>query len=298
VSSQFEPLEEGEVISVDGNAQLPLGHHTFRVAELTDAIKKQLEIATSAAGGSKDNLLSEDGVQCEALLFGSTAWKKGRLRLCLEFSPDEGGNSQSQTASDRATPVNNVLASTPTSGGSMSGENVNNLKLEVNANPTIPPNEPVATQPTRDLDTIAAVASTVTATATIPVVAGVATSTDIAAEDDRQPASDQAPAAPMAEAVLLTEEETKAITNDRELDEIAFDFDRGDANQGVLSNHGSMDLDLTDTVLDDDYLGFEHDGLPEAADLSDLFSQPENSGLLIDEVWNEMNQPNWPRIPS
>lgn len=278
MNHQFKPLEEGEVISVDGNAQLPLGHHTFRVVELTEAIKKQLEIATSAAGTGKDNLLSDSGVPCEALRFGSTAWQTGRLRLCLEFCPDDGANSHTKSNTEQQShpanpPVNNVAVTNNTTTGLMSGEGVNHSHQSAHA---------VVTANPTDNPELLTVESAVMAPA----------------ETEHPTPVDVVPAAPMADVVLLTEEETTAVTHDRDLEEIAFDFHDGDVNQGVLANNGSMDLELTDTAIGEDYVSFESDGLPDPSDLSELFSQPENSGLLIDEVWNEMNQPNWPKVAS
>jgi hypothetical protein len=78
-------------------------------------------------------------------------------------------------------------------------------------------------------------------------------------------------------------------------DEIAFEFDRDDRDRGVAVPNGRMDLDLTDLGLDfseHDLLSFEANDMSEGSEefinLQDL-SKPEYSGMLIDEVWNEMN---------
>lgn len=85
------------------------------------------------------------------------------------------------------------------------------------------------------------------------------------------------------------------------LDEISFDFDSTNKDRGRMIPNGGMVLDLNDIGLDfseHDLLSFEANGLDGSEGFGNLqdFDQPENSGMLIDEVWNEMNQSNWPGI--
>jgi hypothetical protein len=293
VNNQFAPLAEGEVISVNENAQLPIGHHMFKVKDLTDAIEQQLASAAGGTGTGPSNLLTEAGVECEVLRFASNAWQKGRLRLCLEFAPDDGDGSFGQVATstpstpDRAVPAtgaNTAPAATSTTTADNTSHKLATEEPKI-SNGTGANVAAIATGAT-----IATVAEAVTPAE--PIAAAVATqepSTPIIAT----------PTAPMADAVLLPEEESTTTSHDRDLEEITIDFERGNGDRGVvLSSSASMDLDLTDTGMDNDYIDFEMSGLPEAADLNELISQPENSGLLIDEVWNESHQPNWPGIHS
>ena len=95
-------------------------------------------------------------------------------------------------------------------------------------------------------------------------------------------------------------------TRDREVfDEISFDFDRTNSkDRRTIESNSGMELDLTDLGLDiseHDFLNFETSWLPNPAqeftNPSSHEDQPENSGMLIDEVWHEIeNQPNWPGI--
>jgi hypothetical protein len=78
VSKQFQPLADGEVVSVKT---------TCRVSELAAQIRSK--VADTLAEWS-----DEHGVDGEVLRFGSQGWEKGKIRLHLsiEFSPNEGGN--------------------------------------------------------------------------------------------------------------------------------------------------------------------------------------------------------------
>jgi len=87
VDNQFEPLASGEVLSVDESAQILIGHRTFRVSELADAIKTQLEHGLSEWTQDKNAWFSEEGISCEVLRFSSGGWQKGKVRINLEFCP-------------------------------------------------------------------------------------------------------------------------------------------------------------------------------------------------------------------
>ncbi|MEM8641554.1 MAG: KGK domain-containing protein [Cyanobacteria bacterium P01_G01_bin.54] len=89
MDNRFTPLEGDEVLSVDESVQILIGHRTFRASELTQALKQQL-LAQGAQGiGGKEDWFAATGVSCEALRFGASRWLKGRVRISLEFCPDE-----------------------------------------------------------------------------------------------------------------------------------------------------------------------------------------------------------------
>jgi KGK domain len=77
VSKQFHPLADGEVVSIQS---------TYRVSDLAAQIRSK--IADTLAEWSDEN-----GIDCEALRFGSPGWEKGkvRLHLSIEFCPNEDG---------------------------------------------------------------------------------------------------------------------------------------------------------------------------------------------------------------
>ena len=92
VDNQFEPLASGEVLSVDESAQILIGHRTFRVSELADAIKTQLEHGLNEWTQDKNAWFSEEGISCEVLRFSSGGWQKGKVRINLEFCPQVAGD--------------------------------------------------------------------------------------------------------------------------------------------------------------------------------------------------------------
>jgi hypothetical protein len=107
VDKQFEPLATGEVLSVDESVQLLIGHRTFRVSELAEAIKAQLEHGLQ--GGwtqAKEGWFSEEGIPCEVLRFTAQGWQKGKVRINLEFCPiDSEEEHQGSTTSVENKPV-------------------------------------------------------------------------------------------------------------------------------------------------------------------------------------------------
>jgi KGK domain len=297
---RFEPLDSGEVVSVRNDIQILNGHRTFRVGELSDAIKAQLASEIAGWTEDKNNLLDLEGVDCEALRFGANGWQKGRMRLCLEFCPDEP-----HAAAEQATGTSVAETSFTTTSPSA---------------PAVAPvhhSEPVAqsapehsnTEYRSDFATVDRSPEVLTHAigTAIPAVgiaaAGVAAATAIATEPPAVTAPETAaePLPPMAEAILEPEE----VHSSTEIaGEIAFDFDREQSDkETTVGTNSVMELDLTDLGLDlgdPDLLNFDGngslDGHHEFVNLQDLDDRPENSGMLIDEVWNEMSQPNWPGI--
>ncbi|MGB5961919.1 MAG: KGK domain-containing protein [Coleofasciculaceae cyanobacterium] len=88
MDNHFEPLAIGEVLSIDESAQILIGHRTFRVGEFADAVKQQMQ---SIKGWTKDKdaWFSEEGISCEVLRFTANGWQKGKVRLHLEFCPQD-----------------------------------------------------------------------------------------------------------------------------------------------------------------------------------------------------------------
>ena len=94
MDNQFEPLATGEVLSVDESSQILIGHRTFRVGELSEAIRVQLEGYVSGWNSEKDAWFSEAGIPCEVLRFTANGWQKGKVRINLEFCPQEAEDEQ------------------------------------------------------------------------------------------------------------------------------------------------------------------------------------------------------------
>jgi hypothetical protein len=350
VNNQFEPLEHGEVISIKNADRVLVGHHTFRVEELATTIKSQLQNAISDWSAGKDDWFTANGIECEALRFGSNGWQKGRIRLCLEFCPDDGeqtsGNSAKSAPIDRAANISETLASPldmpaptpPTSSrvpaqtprldtnaaavigtvgavglgamgvGAADALTANEpapvdmteeITLEDNPTPVDVTAEDITLEDNPTLDLPAAVEELESASPATPEAA-IETATPAVVEPTNLP--------PIEEVILVTDREpTVAVNNNAvNLDEISFDFNNDSFSLASLGLDGKMDLELSDLAIDgidsNDFIDFETsnpnnlEGIANAIDVDDI-DRPENSGMLIDEVWSELHPSNnWPSV--
>ncbi|MBW4684476.1 MAG: KGK domain-containing protein [Komarekiella atlantica HA4396-MV6] len=81
----FERLNHDEVVSIEPDAFNKLDiSRTFKVCDLIAAIKEHI-----GADGTVEANLYNQGLNCEVLQFTAQGWKKGKVRLALEFCPDE-----------------------------------------------------------------------------------------------------------------------------------------------------------------------------------------------------------------
>ncbi len=334
MSDRFESLDSGEVVSVKDDQQVLSGHRTFRVGELSDAIKAQLASAISGWTEEKNGWFSERGIDGEALRFGSNGWQKGRIRLCLEFCPDEPTADRSASQSTSTAPnthnVESIGQAIPTpatvplpSSNSIGGNYAATPSPEVAIG-----SESVAVEPlTVPLPSTNLVASEESISSSIPeitqqpesasnigipiaaaavgVVGTMAATAAVSAPEapaDLPLEAIQLESPPLVDTVL--EEHHPEHPNTHHgvgLEEIAIDFTSDNRDLGIASPNGMMELDLNDLSMDfseHDMLSFEANGLSDATDDFANFQddKPENSGMLIDEVWNEINQGNWPSI--
>jgi hypothetical protein len=85
MNNKFERLSFDEVIFIAtvsykiGNQSLP---QTFKVKQLVEAIKNQVD-------DSSKKLFEESGLELEVLKLDAKGWRKGKVRLSVEFCPDE-----------------------------------------------------------------------------------------------------------------------------------------------------------------------------------------------------------------
>jgi hypothetical protein len=219
VSKQFQPLADGEVVSVK---------NTCRVSELAAQIRSK--VADSLAEWS-----DEHGVDGEVLRFGSQGWQKGKIRLHLsiEFCPDDAG--QAVTAPQAIyQPSSAVMSPSVTPAASM-------------ANPTVAVAAPFA----------AAVS-----------MAPEAIATNAAAID--------LPFAPSQPA------DSTAVDDNFEL--------------GTMSDiSGEINLNLSDAP--GGYVDFDLSAAMPDLNLEELVANVQaNRPSLVEEVWSEIEQPNWPGV--
>jgi KGK domain len=302
---RFESLESGEVISVQQDTQVLGGQRTFRVGELNEAIEGHLKSAIANWSEAHNGWFTPQGIDCEALRFGSQGWQKGRIRLCLEFCPDEPNSAaQGTTVSSIPTIVNlpnsgqpidpppaphSVAATTPDS-------HLNDLTATAPAS-TLPP---AAIDNNSTINNSHPLANAVVPAAGIAAVGAMAAAAMTPA--DLHPTDIHQIIPHFEETTLEQEEDRSEPSIQHSIDEIAYNFNATDAGGGNTTPNGMMELDLADLGLDfsdSDLLSFETGGITESSEeflnIQDG-GKPENSGMLIDEVWNEMNQGNWPGI--
>ncbi|WP_310487483.1 KGK domain-containing protein [Chamaesiphon sp. VAR_69_metabat_338] len=320
MQDRFESLESGEVISVQNDTQVLSGHRTFRVGELNESLENHLKSAIANWNEAHNGWFKPEGVECEALRFGSQGWQKGRIRLCLEFCPDEPTKTAQGTSATSipmagtpasvgqaiAPPVpHNVAVTTPDthpSNVASAANPVASLPIEPIATESHPnavaslPVEPVAINSNPANPLAAAVIPAAGIAAVGAVAAAAMTPADLHPTDTHQLIPH------FAETTLEQEDHYSEPSIQHSIDEIAYDFSNSEAERVSATPNGMMELDLADLGLDfsdSDLLGFETGSITENSEeflnLSDR-SKPENSGMLIDEVWNEMNQGNWPGI--
>lgn len=303
MNDRFESLEDGEVISVQHDGQVLSGHRTFRAGELSETIEKLLESAIPGWNEDKRDWLTAQGIDCEALRFGSKAWEKGRIRFSLQFCPDEpiaahdAISSSIPNSTTKQLPAEQSIGSLaaaselqdqdsdPSAHQQAAPGTINNSSAPTNIDSNLPETI-IAAIPVAGVATMGAAVATVIATADLEEVSTNSTiphHTDTVLELEDGHSDPHAP-------------------NSGGLDEISFDFDLANKDRGRMIPNGGMVLDLNDIGLDfseHDLLSFEANGLTDGAEgfgnFQD-FDQPENSGMLIDEVWNEMNQASWPGI--
>jgi hypothetical protein len=292
MSDRFESLESGEVVSIQHETQVLSGHRTFRSGELNDAIKSYVEQAIAGWSEAKNDWFTDRGIDCEALRFGSKGWQKGRIRLSLEFCPDEP-EMPALSASNNQTPVTTYFTDTTVSApqtpktSAASHDEVLALEHE----------EEIAITGTANTPDLVNMATPVGIAAT-GAVAAVATMVNL----DVDPLANST-IPHLADTILEPEhhdlDPISPISGS--LEELNYTFDETNDDRGQLIPPGMMEMDLADGIdySEHDLLSFEANGMSDSAEGFGSFQdigRPEHSGALIDEVWTEIDRANWPKV--
>ncbi|NEO99386.1 MAG: hypothetical protein F6K58_12025 [Symploca sp. SIO2E9] len=90
-------MARGEVISIEESKAILFGNHTFRVDEFVKEIKRKLEPGGIGWNEEKKAWFNDEGAICEALRFNAKGWQKGKVRITLEFCPQEWDDEASPT---------------------------------------------------------------------------------------------------------------------------------------------------------------------------------------------------------
>lgn len=103
MEKKFEPLKENEIVSLGidvEKSRILLRQPTYKVSELLRALRMLVNTSDETlesyrTAGILYKLTEEKlgwfshGVDCEALKLDTKGWQKGKIRLALEFCPDE-----------------------------------------------------------------------------------------------------------------------------------------------------------------------------------------------------------------
>jgi hypothetical protein len=81
----FTPLSDDEVLFVDRGRVL-MANPTFKVIEFLDALAQAIS-DREGDWTDENEAWFGDGLECEALRFGSGGWQRGKVRIRLEFTP-------------------------------------------------------------------------------------------------------------------------------------------------------------------------------------------------------------------
>ncbi len=217
MSKQFQPLADGEVVSVK---------NTCKVSELAAQIRSK--VADSLAEWS-----DEHGVDGEVLRFGSQGWEKGkvRLHLSIEFCPDDSGSVAVSPQSVHQ--PSNVAVDTAPAAAFTAGTNM----------------------------------SAVAPAATLGAVAMSTTAIDLP---------------PTASPLIQPPADFTAVDDKFEL--------------GTMSDiSGEINLNLSDAP--GGYIDFDLSAAMPDLNLEELVANVQaNRPSLVEEVWSEIEQPNWPGV--
>ncbi len=306
MSDRFESLEGGEVVSIHNETEVLSGHKTFKSGDLNDAIKSYVANAIPGWSEEKNDWFTERGIDCEALRFGSKGWQKGRIRLSLEFCPDEPGLT-ALSASSSSVPASENLSQTPIESPLTLSSHPASAVLEQEEDRVMSHPASAVLEQEEDRVMLETVMPTPVATSEVAIpVAGIVATSAVAAAvtmtiPNLQPVSVLQAIPHHTDTVLEPEHHDSSSPHSGGLDEIAFDFDLANNDLGRMIPNGIMELDVADGLdfSEHDLLSFEANGMSAAAEGFGSFQdleRPENSGMLIDEVWNEMDRGNWPKI--
>ncbi len=306
MDKKFEPLAVGEVLSIEESVQILIGHRTFRVGELAEAIRRQLENGVSGWTQDKNAWFSEDGVPCEVLQFNAGGWQKGKVKINLVFCPDESGDEgkpasaiskESKTLPpDSKDELNLEVSSTSMddeldledSSTSMDDE----LDLEVSS---------TSMDDELDLEDDLDLEDSTTSMDDDEFELGFS---EVAHEEQKQEAPTEIYSEMEREAAMISadgiEFDDAADDLDDEFDEISQSIEDELEEEEDLTDGEDELLDLGEISTDsDDDLDFGEisDSDDDEFELTDLSSGDDSddngSESLLDDVWQDMNKATW-----
>lgn len=108
MSNNFERLEHEDVVSVY-SGQIFVNNRTFTVSEFITAMMQIHKQKGGELTEGKENWFSE-GIDCKMLKPGAKSWQRGKVRISLEFEPEELEITEiSENGDSKATKVSSPL---------------------------------------------------------------------------------------------------------------------------------------------------------------------------------------------
>lgn len=102
MSEKFESLDSEDVLS--SSTGVFISHSTFKVNEFMKVMTQEMKrkLFQDRVGNKGVMEWFDEGISCEILKPGARSWCKGKVKVkvCLEFCPDEFENGQSKSSLD------------------------------------------------------------------------------------------------------------------------------------------------------------------------------------------------------
>ncbi|MGB7444859.1 MAG: KGK domain-containing protein [Coleofasciculaceae cyanobacterium] len=309
MDNHFEPLANGEVLSVAESSLILIGHRTFRVGELAEAIRNQLEYGIAGWSEDKNSWFSEEGIPCEVLRFTAQGWQKGKVRINLEFCPQEGIEFGEQPAQSGY--GNQAATVAPTES-----EEQLDLDLDSSGDDPLDFSETLTSSDDAWEMEIASAATTVASeelSSEMEPEASTIFSEEPSLDDMSTGLDDQLDLGDMEQGTaqgMELLEEPLASNDELDLGEMSFDsndeLDLGDISAdssdeldlGEMSFDNNDDLDLGDISADSSdeldlgEMSYLEEEEFQFGDIStdDPFEDNEDSDPLLNDVWQDLNE--------
>lgn len=101
MNNNFERLESDDVISVNSNRIL-VNNPTFIVSEFRAALREMTLSYLKSLYKEQEGWFGE-GINCKILKPGAKGWQKAKVRISLEFCPDEPDVEETPTSNQLET---------------------------------------------------------------------------------------------------------------------------------------------------------------------------------------------------
>jgi hypothetical protein len=88
MDNEYGLLGEDEVLYVR-SGRIVMSNPTFKVIEFLDALAQMVSEQEREWSDEREGWFTDQGQSCEVLRFGGQGWQRGRVRIRLEFCPEQ-----------------------------------------------------------------------------------------------------------------------------------------------------------------------------------------------------------------